>query len=210
MPATEPGLVSVVPKVDGRRLRRERTRQAIIEAFTLLLRRKPAMPTASQIAEEAGCSVRSVFERFSDLEALSVAAADYAIFQGKAEAAARNIDADRTTRIHSHVETRAMLCENWLPLWRLLARQDQPDLRARMAMVHSLVLGRLKLMYGPELSTLAEPERDRLLVALAALISFESWNQLRHCDNLSAEDAQAVWRSAINRMLPFATTPGPS
>ena len=90
MPATEPGLVSVVPKVDGRRLRRERTRQAIIEAFTLLLRRKPAMPTASQIAEEAGCSVRSVFERFSDLEALSVAAADYAIFQGKAEAAARN------------------------------------------------------------------------------------------------------------------------
>src|SRR5262245_33824204 len=30
MPVTEPGLVSIIPKVDGRRLRSERTRQAII------------------------------------------------------------------------------------------------------------------------------------------------------------------------------------
>jgi len=114
--ATEPGLVSIVPKVDGRRLRSERTRQALIEAFMRLLRRKPAMPTAFQIAQEAGCSVRSVFGHFPDLDALSVAAADYAIVQGQREAVARNVDADRTTRIHSHVETRAFVCEKWLPL----------------------------------------------------------------------------------------------
>ena len=208
MPATEPGLDSILPKVDGRRLRSERTRQAIIEAFMRLLRRKPAMPTASQIAAEAGCSVRSVFVRFSDLDALSVASADHAIVQAQAEAVARNVDADRTTRINSHVETRAFVCEKWLPLWRLIARQEQPELRKRAAMVRSISIERLKLMYGPELSRLAELERDRLIMALATLISLESWDQLRHCYNLSMEDAQAVWRSAIDRLLPLATPPG--
>src|SRR5215475_6341465 len=50
--ATEPGLVSILPKIDGRRLRSERTRQALIEAFMRLLCRNPRMPTSSQIAHE--------------------------------------------------------------------------------------------------------------------------------------------------------------
>jgi len=68
--------------------------------------------------------------------------------------------------------------------------------------VRSLILERLKLMYGPELSTLADPERDQLLMALAALISFESRDQLRHSYGLSIDAAQAVWRCAIDRLLP--------
>jgi AcrR family transcriptional regulator len=106
---------SRAPKIDGRHLRSERTRLAIIEAYLELLRRNSVMPTAGQIAEQAGCSVRSIFERFSDLDALSLATADYAIAQGQAEAVARNIDGDRATRIQSHVETRARACEKWLP-----------------------------------------------------------------------------------------------
>jgi AcrR family transcriptional regulator len=49
------------------------------------------MPTAAQIARQAGCSARSIFERFSDLNALSLATADYAIAQGQAEAVARSV-----------------------------------------------------------------------------------------------------------------------
>jgi hypothetical protein len=59
-------------------------------------------------------------------------------------------------------------------------------------------------MYRLELFSLPEPEREQLLIALAALISFESWDQIRHCHNLSMEAAQGVWRSAIDRMLPLA------
>ena len=81
-------------------------------------------------------------------------------------------------------------------------RQEQPKLRERVALVRSAIIERLKLMYGPELSALSEPDRNQLLLALATLISFESWDQLRHSYNLSFEAAQAVWRSAIERMLP--------
>jgi AcrR family transcriptional regulator len=53
------------PTVDGWRLRSERTRQLIVEACLALLRDDPQVPTSTQIAERAGCSVRSIFERFS-------------------------------------------------------------------------------------------------------------------------------------------------
>src|SRR4029077_19009000 len=99
------------PRVDGRRLRSERTKQLIIEAFLSLLREEPVMPTAVQIAERAGYSVRSIFERFPDLVALRVAATDYALAQALALAPARQVDADRETRVKSQVETRAFTCE---------------------------------------------------------------------------------------------------
>ena len=187
---------------DGRRRRSERTRLAIIEAYLELLRRNSVMPTAAQLADEAGCSVRSIFERFSDLNALSLATADYAIAKGQAEAAPRDVDGDRSTRIRSHVETRALACEKWLPLWRIIAGLDQPELRTRVEFARFANVERMKLMYRFELSLLAEPVRDELLIALATLISFESWDQMRHSFGLSREAAQAVWRSAIDRMLP--------
>jgi AcrR family transcriptional regulator len=192
-------------KIDGRRLRSERTRLAIIEAYLELLRRNPRMPTAIQLAERAGCSVRSIFERFSDLDALRLATADYAIGQGQVESVARHVDGDRPTRIQSHVATRALACEKWLPLWRVITDQNQiAELRPRVLLVRLANIERMKLMYGLELSSLPEPARDQLLIALAALTSFESWDQMRHCYDLSMEAAQGVWRSAIDRMLPSA------
>jgi AcrR family transcriptional regulator len=194
---------SRAPKIDGRRLRSERTRLAIIEAYRELLRRNSVMPTAVQIAAQAGCSVRSVFERFSDLDALSLATADYAIVQGQAEAVARHVDGDRPTRIRSHVETRARACEKWLPLWRIITNQDQvAELRTRVVLVRLANIERMKLMYRRELSSLPEAAADELLIALAVLTSFESWDQMRHCHGLSMEAGQGVWRSAIDRMLP--------
>ena len=192
-------------KSDGRRQRSERTRLKIILAYLELLRRNPVMPTAAQIAEQAGYSTRSIFERFADLDALSLATADYAIAQGQAEAVARHVDGDRPTRIRSHVETRAFACEKWLPLWRIITSQDQlAELKTRVVLVRLANVERIKLMYAPELSSLPELPRSQLVIALAALTSFESWDQMRHCHDLSIEAAQAVWRSAIDRMLPSA------
>ena len=190
-------------KIDGRHLRSERTRLAIIEAYLELLRRDSVAPTTSHIADQADCSLRSIFLRFSDLDALRLATADYAIAQGQAEAVARDIDGDRPARIRSHVETLALACEKWLPLWRIITSLDQvSEMRTRVVLVRLANIERMKLMYRLELFSLPEPERDQLLIALAALISFESWDQMRHCYGLSMEAGQDVWRSAIDRMLP--------
>lgn len=195
-------------RFDGRRLRSERTRQLIIEAFLELLTLHGRTPTASQIAAHAGYSVRSIFERFSDLGALSLATADHAIAVAQSEAAARDIDGDRPTRIRSHVKTRALACEKWLPLWHAMleTQNEVAELKTRVVQVRLANLERLKLMYGPELATLPEAEREQLLFALGALTSIESWEQMRDVYGLSTETAQSVWRAAIDRLLP--PTPG--
>ena len=197
-----------VPRIDGRRLRSERTRQMIIEACLELVRRSPRMPTAAQIAAEAGYSTRSIFERFSDLNALMLATADYAIAVAQAEAGPRDVDADRLTRIRSHIATRAHACERWMSLWRvLLATQDElAALRTRVTLTRLANIERMRLMYRSELASLTAPAREQLLVALATLVSFESWDQMRECHGLTIEDAQDVWRSAIDRMLPPTPT----
>jgi AcrR family transcriptional regulator len=112
-------------QIDGRRRRSARTRKALIEAYLDLLREYQQPPTAPEIAERAGVSTRSVFERFSDILTLSLAAADYAFEQATAQAAMPNLDADLHTRLKSQVETRAALCEQWLPLWRALLRYQK-------------------------------------------------------------------------------------
>ena len=145
------------------------------------MREDPQVPTAARIAERAGYSVRSVFERFPDLHALRIAATDYAFAQGNAQAVPRDLDGDRAARLKAHVETRGWICEQWLPLWRALNanKGDSEELKARILLVRQAVLKRIELMYRPELATLADRERRQVLIAIETLIDFESWARMR-------------------------------
>jgi AcrR family transcriptional regulator len=191
-------------RIDGRRLRSERTKQTIIEAYLALLRENPQVPTAAQIAARAGYSVRSIFERFPDLLSLRIAATDYVFAVGNSQAAPQNVDGDRPTRLRSQVETRARTCERWLPLWRALnANQgESTELKMRIRLARDLIMKRLELMYQPELSTLSERDRKRTLIALEALTDFESWARMRDLHGLSFEQGCALWVGVIDRLLP--------
>ncbi len=196
------------PSTDGRRLRSERTRLAIVEAYIELLREDPRIPTAATIAERAGYSVRSLFERFPDMLALRTAATDHAFAVGNAQAPARDADGDRATRIRSQVWTRSHVCENWLPLWRALQANhgEAAELKIRIDYVRRMVMARMEHMYAPELAVLDEMPRRRTLYALEALTDFESWGRMRELYKLTIEEARGVWIRAIDRLLP--PTPG--
>ncbi|MGQ0583378.1 MAG: TetR/AcrR family transcriptional regulator [Reyranella sp.] len=192
-------------RIDGRRLRSERTRQLIIEAYLALAREEsPVLPTAAKVAERAGYSVRSIFERFPDLHGLQIAAADYAITQVVAMAASRDVGGSRMERIRSHVATRARASERWLPLWRaLIANQgSSEELKARGHAMRERVLSLMEHMYAPELSTLSDVARRHTLVALEAIVDIESWARMREYFGLSGEEASAAWMQAIDRLLP--------
>lgn len=190
--------------VDGRRLRSARTRQLLIEAYLALLRESPEIPSATSIAKRAGYSTRSVFERFTDLHALRVAATDDALMRASTQVATQPAAGSRKERLKTHVETRGRVCEEWLPLWRALnANQgDSADLKSRIRLIRELVIRRIEEMYAPELATLEERERRQTILAIEALIDFESWARMREQFGLSFEDACGVWIHAINRLLP--------
>jgi AcrR family transcriptional regulator len=168
----------------------------------LLIERKKR-PTAPEIAHRAGCSLRSLFERFSDLLTLSLAATDHAFEQAMLQAAAPNPDADLHTRLKTQVETRSAICEQWLPLWRALLRyqSDSEALAIRIKSIRAAMVARIELMYRSELSMLPDAERSRLIVAMGILMDFESWGSMREGDGLSIEAARDVWMSALGRML---------
>ena len=206
--AANPGGLSVVADTriatDGRRLRSERTRQHLIEAYLALLRESPRVPTSGQIAERAGYSVRSLFERFPDLMTLSLAAADMAFARANAQAVIRNVSADRATRIRAQVETRAQTCEEWLPLWRALVlnQHHSADLQQRIRQVRQAIVARLELMYRPELDTLDAIAHKRVLIALEAITDFESWARMREMAGLAVPEACRVWIRAVDSLLP--------
>jgi AcrR family transcriptional regulator len=205
-PVMSGGSASAAPetRIDGRRLRSERTRRLIIEAYIALVRETAQMPTAAQIAERAGYSVRSIFERFPDLTALRVAVTDYAIAEARANGALRDLDADRLTRIKSQVDQRGRGCERWLPLWRVLSSglADAPDLRHRIVMIRQLIVMRMEMMFRPELSSVSDGVRKKIMLALESLLDFESWARMRGLWGLSFDEASAVWVKAIDRLLP--------
>src|SRR5215468_4234520 len=132
---SQPTGATAEARIDRRRLRSARTKQAIIEAYLALVLERPQIPTATRIADRAGCSVRSVFERFSDLHALRVAVMDYALADATARVAMRAPEGDRRARLRTHVETRGMICERWLPMWRALTlnQGESAELKMRVA-----------------------------------------------------------------------------
>lgn len=190
--------------IDGRRRRSERTRQLIIEAFLLIVRETSQAPTAAQVADRAGYSVRSIFERFPDLGALRLAVTDRAITEARAEATPVDLSADRTTRLKERVATRARICDKWLPLWRVMSAHDEtsPEMRSRVKLIRELVMDQFDAVFRPELSSLPETEHRHTLIAMEAMTDFESWARMREYFDLSYDEAGAVWFDALDALLP--------
>ena len=94
-------------------------------------------------------------------------------------------------------------------MWRALnANQgDSADLKARIRLIREMVIRRIEEMYAPELSTLDECEGRQTVLAIEALVDFESWARMREQFGLSFHDACGVWKRAIDRLLP-PTPPG--
>lgn len=194
---------------DGRLERTQRTRKALIDAYIDIARETKRIPTTLEVAKRARCSLRTVFERFGSLGGLGLAAFD-AILSDRFVSTPPGdlVRADRRSRIRFQTTVRARTCETWLPIWRIVMRNEgiSDQLEERIETVRRLTRNRLELMYGPELDTLSPDSRNAVLIALEALTDFPIWGRMRGRHGLSVDQAIAIWVEAIDRLLP----PSPS
>src|SRR5687768_11876679 len=58
------------PKLDGRKARSQRSREAVVQAVLAFVREGKPRPSATQIARRAKVSRRVVFNQFKDMERL--------------------------------------------------------------------------------------------------------------------------------------------
>lgn len=188
--------VEAVP--DGRRLRSERSRQAIIDAMLNLVEEGVLIPTAQQVSERAGVGIRSVFRHFSDMESLFVSADSKIREQYLGLFTGGDREGTPEERVLHAVEQHAMAYEaignhfltTKAQLWRYPVLRDQYTRATRQ-------LRKDLDDWLPELQQLSADEREMV----DAVASFEHWNRLREHQGLSKKTSIRMTTDLLNRII---------
>lgn len=184
--------------VDGRRLRSERSRLAIIEAALALQEEGVLVPTAQQISDRAGVGIRSFFRHFEDMETLFEAADDH--IRDSYEALFLGGDRDGTLeeRIDHAVERHAYAFESvsnivlgtHAQLWRyeILRKNYARNQRG---------LRRDLDDWLPELKSVPRDTRE----SIDAIASFEMWHRLRYHQGVSKKVSISIIKCLLKNLI---------
>jgi Bacterial regulatory proteins, tetR family. len=186
--------------IDGRSARAQRTRDSVVNAVLELANSGDARPTAREIADRAGISVRSVYVHFDDLDDLFRAAAARHFEQ--MDSLLQPVDAslpiaalivaaaDQRVAIHENFGAVRRAAEQWAPLSPALAEV----LRAGRD------VGRqdIERLFGPVLRGRADHEI--VLGAITLLLGANAWDSLRD-QGLSVEAASEIIVHTLTRLL---------
>ena len=203
--ATMVGVVTVPlpiagPPIDGRRARRHRSRDLAVDALLDLLGEGVLRPTAQQVAERSGVSLRSIFRIFDDVESLNAAAAARQISRIRhlfVEVLATGALADRLAAV---VAINARLYESIAPVRRaaLRAAPESEALREQLDRGRAWLRAEIERVFAVELAWTSRDTATAVEVAL----SFEAWDQLRSAQGLSAARAEVVVTHLVRSLLP--------
>jgi TetR/AcrR family transcriptional regulator, regulator of autoinduction and epiphytic fitness len=184
---------------DGRAARSHRTKRAIIDAMRALHAEGDLRPTAPRIAERAGVSLRTVWQQFTDMEALLVEAVrrDREILKSLVH----RIEPEQplADRVDTFVNQRARVLEEMTPTWRA-ARVHAPssaELRSDRNKKTAAGRAELELVFAPEFAQLPGKQRDQLVEALHAISIWAFWESLRSDLGLSPLRARELVRNTF-------------
>ncbi|MEM9517904.1 MAG: TetR/AcrR family transcriptional regulator [Actinomycetota bacterium] len=193
-----------VPSIDGRRARRDRNRETVVDAILGFYREGMLNPSLDQIAERSGVSHRSVFRYFEDLDELYKVAIErhFAAIEPFVQLTEPVAD-DLAGRIEQFVEHRVQLYERIAPVARA-ARMRAPlnDLLAdNQARNKSRMRKHARAHFRADLDALPADERDALTNAVTLLVTFEAIEVMRFDQGLSKRAATATLIAALGRLL---------
>lgn len=192
---------------DGRRLRREQNREAVIDALVELFEEGRYQPGTAEIAERAGLSPRSLFRYFDDVDDLNHAAVDRQL------AKARPLldlgvgpDAPTAEKIRHLVARRVQLHEATTAGARAAraSAHRRPVVAAQLHDSRAYLCHQIERLFPDELGD----ARATLLPPVDALCSFETYELLRHDHGLSPTEVTTALVTALTRLLDPDGSPG--
>jgi AcrR family transcriptional regulator len=188
---------------DGRTVRAERTRQALVDSLLGLLDEGQMTPTAAAIAARAGVSERSVFQHFPDREALleAVAREQY----DRVVPTLRPIDSSLPLpeRIEQFAEQRARLYEQIGGVRRagLLIEHESTSVAGWLATARQAKAAEAERVFRRELDAIPADEREPLRAALIAHCSWSAWDSWRTHQRLSVSRARAALAAGVAALV---------
>jgi AcrR family transcriptional regulator len=185
------------PRVDGRHLRSERTRTAIVGALLSLADQGELAPTAQQIADAAGVAIRSIRQHFETREALFVAAAAEHARRTKGARAELDASLPRDERIAAFTKARVRELEATAPLRRAASLEEEtsPTIARTMSATRALRRKEVARVFEDEIQAADDPETTLDLVDLVC--GARGYDALRRDHNLGETQA----RSRMEKML---------
>ena len=204
-------MVSVVEHKtdDGRVARGARTRRALAEALISLLEEGVVQPTARQIAERAGVSLRLVFHHFDDVESIlrdAVRIQEQRHWHHVRPVASTLPLNERVTRV---VRQRALVFGATAPVRRSAEHltPSSPTVVAELTRGREGLRVQLQSTFAPELATRRPGEARVLLDALDVATSWETWEQLERLGR-SAPTRRRTMEALTRAVLSAAPTAG--
>ncbi|HET8931239.1 MAG TPA: TetR/AcrR family transcriptional regulator, partial [Acidimicrobiales bacterium] len=167
---------------DGRRARRSRNREAVVDALFDLLAEESGVPGADAIAERAGVSVSSLFRYFDGLEDLKNQTVERYFTRYESLFEIPHIgEGTRTERIEVFVDARVLLYDAIAPIARLARSRayDQPSLAAPLALARANFVDQIRVHFASELAGLTADDSAAQVALVDTLTSFEAWD-LQH------------------------------
>jgi TetR/AcrR family transcriptional regulator, regulator of autoinduction and epiphytic fitness len=188
---------------DGRTVRAERTRQALVDALLALLDEGQLQPTAERISARAGVSERSLFQHFADREALYQAVAVQQYERIVPTLDPIDVSLPLPARIEAFVAQRARLLETVTPVRRaaLLLEPESDVVSGWLQSTRRQKAREVERVFRPELETVDQKERGVVLAALVAASAWTAWEGLRAHQRLSEERSRAAMRATLSALL---------
>lgn len=190
--------------VDGRTARRDRNRDAVLDAVIELFTEGALDPVAADVAERSGVSLRSVYRYFDDVEALGRAAIarQMARFAPLSEIPELG-EGPLGDRIERTVTRRVRLYEAIAPTRRAARARaaGNPIIREQLEVTRVLLRDQVEAMFAPELRALPTPERREVTAGLDLLLGFDSFEHLRRDERLSTPETHRVVLRAVTALL---------
>jgi TetR/AcrR family transcriptional regulator of autoinduction and epiphytic fitness len=188
---------------DGRTARSQRTRDSVVEALLDLLNDGNPRPTAREIAEHAGVSLRSVYVHFDDLEDLFLAAAGRHLERILPLLQKVPATGPLSDRLTAFTDRQGRLLEAIGPVQLASSLQEpfSPTIAEIRVAVRTAAHKELERVFGAELDSRTEPTRRHLLVALELASSSNAWDVMRSRERFDENEARSAMRETLASLL---------
>jgi len=188
---------------DGRVARRERNRDAVVDAIMVLIQSGETQPSMADVARLAGVSERSIFRHFETRDALFAAVIERQLEVVSALLQEVPTSGSLADRVDAIVDGRARLYEEITPMRRaaLQFAEVSDQVAERLADSRQWLRDELEEVFARELTRRPVAERRDLLAAVAMTTSWEAWNLLRTVEGCSVVRARRVVGRTLIRQL---------
>ncbi|MEA3019657.1 MAG: TetR/AcrR family transcriptional regulator, regulator of autoinduction and epiphytic fitness [Actinomycetota bacterium] len=191
-----------VADLDGRRQRSIKTRELVVDALLDLLRENGEQPSAQEVADRAGVSLRTVFRLFDDVESLLATAVAHQVARVGPLFAPIEVEGPLPVRVEALVRRREALFEEIAPVRRAaLQRSGHLVIRQWLDESHGHLRQQITTLFVHELEALPERQRRTVLDALDVMSGWSAWDSLRTEQGLGADAARAVVTHTITQLL---------